>query len=568
MLLSYGAYLPSGRLDRAEVGATLGTGAGRGQRVVASFDEDSTTMGVAAARAALGHAARACAPADLYFATTSPAYLDKTNAAAIHTALGLRWRRGSRPIWPARPGRGWRRWSARPGWAGSRCWPTCGPGSPGSADERGGGDARGGVRVRCTATARSPASSAGLSRTAEVLDRWRAPEQASAQVWEERFGYEQYAPLIRHRGGGAGRRRPGAGRPRGAGLAQQRRGQAREVAGHRGPSRPAFSPVGHAGAADAGVALAAVLDHGRAGPDDPGAVAPPTAATRWCCAPPGCSRPGASRWPVDAQLKAGAPVPYATLPDLARAAGPRATAAARAGPPGRPAERASRGVEVQLLRITAAPSAASCICRPPGCATAAARSIRWTQTRLADTTGTVATFTVDRLAFSPSPPLVDAVVDFDGGGRYALEVADADPDRLAVGSRVELVFRRLFTAGGVHNYFWKARVVLMSSHGIADRVAIVGDGVHPVRGALGQVGRGPADRRGDRVPGLGAGARPGRRRRLLARHAGLRAVRADPEQAAGHRTTSRSPGSRTTAPAARSRSATPATRWPPAPTTW
>jgi acetyl-CoA C-acetyltransferase len=32
------------------------------------------------------------------------------------------------------------------------------------------------------------------------------------------------------------------------------------------------------------------------------------------------------------------------------------------------------------------------------------------EARLADTPGTVATFTVDRLAFSPSPPLVDAVV--------------------------------------------------------------------------------------------------------------------------------------------------------------
>ena len=87
-LLSYGAYLPSGRVDRAEVGATLGSGGGRGQRVVASFDEDSTTMGVAAARAALATLPGA-APADLYFATTSPAYLDKTNAAAIHTALGF-----------------------------------------------------------------------------------------------------------------------------------------------------------------------------------------------------------------------------------------------------------------------------------------------------------------------------------------------------------------------------------------------------------------------------------------------------------------------------------------------
>ena len=71
--------------------------------------------------------------------------------------------------------------------------------------------------------------------------------------------------------------------------------------------------------------------------------------------------------------------------------------------------------------------------------------------------GTVATFTVDRLAYSPSPPVVDVVVDFDGGGRCSVEVADARPDELAVGSEVELTFRRLFTAGGVHNYFWKAR---------------------------------------------------------------------------------------------------------------
>ena len=35
VLLSYGAYLPRGRLDLAEIGATLGsgTGAGRGRRV-------------------------------------------------------------------------------------------------------------------------------------------------------------------------------------------------------------------------------------------------------------------------------------------------------------------------------------------------------------------------------------------------------------------------------------------------------------------------------------------------------------------------------------------------------
>jgi uncharacterized OB-fold protein len=78
---------------------------------------------------------------------------------------------------------------------------------------------------------------------------------------------------------------------------------------------------------------------------------------------------------------------------------------------------------------------------------------------LSDKRGTVATYTVDRLAFSPSPPMIDAVVDFDGGGRYTLEVTDAAPDEVDIGTRLELTFRRLYTAGGVHNYFWKVRPV-------------------------------------------------------------------------------------------------------------
>jgi hypothetical protein len=80
---------------------------------------------------------------------------------------------------------------------------------------------------------------------------------------------------------------------------------------------------------------------------------------------------------------------------------------------------------------------------------------------MSDVAGTVATFTVDRLAYSPSPPIVFAIIDFDGGGRYPAEVTDVPEADLAadvfVGSRVEMTFRRLFTADGLHNYFWKAR---------------------------------------------------------------------------------------------------------------
>jgi hydroxymethylglutaryl-CoA synthase len=78
---------------------------------------------------------------------------------------------------------------------------------------------------------------------------------------------------------------------------------------------------------------------------------------------------------------------------------------------------------------------------------------------MSDAVGTIATFTVDRVAYSPSPPIVFAVVDFDGGGRLPLELTDCDADEVAIGARVEMTFRRLFSADGIPDYFWKGRLV-------------------------------------------------------------------------------------------------------------
>ena len=78
---------------------------------------------------------------------------------------------------------------------------------------------------------------------------------------------------------------------------------------------------------------------------------------------------------------------------------------------------------------------------------------------MADALATIVTFTVDRLAYSVSPPVIFAVVDFDGGGRLPVELTDVSPDDVEIGGRVEMTFRRLSTADGIHNYFWKARPV-------------------------------------------------------------------------------------------------------------
>jgi uncharacterized OB-fold protein len=78
---------------------------------------------------------------------------------------------------------------------------------------------------------------------------------------------------------------------------------------------------------------------------------------------------------------------------------------------------------------------------------------------MADSHGTIVTFTIDKLAYSPSPPVIFAVVDFDGGGRLPMEVCDVTPDDIAVGTKVSMTFRRLNSADGIANYFWKARPI-------------------------------------------------------------------------------------------------------------
>src|SRR5256885_2640210 len=103
-ILAYGAYLPYQRLDRKSISASLGQGGGKGTRTVASYDEDSTSLGVEAARRALrALPAGAPPPPPPYFATSAPAYPGKTNAPTLPAPLRL-----DDPVLahhPRRPGR-------------------------------------------------------------------------------------------------------------------------------------------------------------------------------------------------------------------------------------------------------------------------------------------------------------------------------------------------------------------------------------------------------------------------------------------------------------------------------
>ena len=84
-LVGYGAYIPYYKLERGRIAGVLGSGGGRGTRSVAGYDEDTTSMAVAAGRAALagltgpGGQPGRVSVRQLFLATTVPAFSRQGN---------------------------------------------------------------------------------------------------------------------------------------------------------------------------------------------------------------------------------------------------------------------------------------------------------------------------------------------------------------------------------------------------------------------------------------------------------------------------------------------------------
>ncbi len=77
---------------------------------------------------------------------------------------------------------------------------------------------------------------------------------------------------------------------------------------------------------------------------------------------------------------------------------------------------------------------------------------------LADADARVLSHTSDWLGYTPAPPFQFGHIDFDGGGRVLMEFADTDPDELHVGMPLRMVFRvkEFDNRRGYRRYFWKA----------------------------------------------------------------------------------------------------------------
>jgi 3-hydroxy-3-methylglutaryl CoA synthase/uncharacterized OB-fold protein len=471
-IVSYGAYVPRRRLRRAAIAEVLGTPPASGTRAVAGYDEDSTTMAVEAARVACRRLDRGRIDG-VYFATATPAYLEKTNATAIHAALDLADHalavdmagalRSSAGVWRAAVD------AAATGRTTLAAFADVRTGMPGGADERDGGDAGaalvfGDEDVVAEVVAMS-------SRTREFLDRWRLPTDDAAQMWEERFGEQVYVPLAQAcvaellaRGGVVAE---DVDHLVVAGMHARAVRQVPKAVGLAGALAADHAiELGNAGVAHAALVLTDVLDRAEPGEtivvvnlaDGVDAVLLRTthAITNYRSS----TADHHAQRTLSAQMAvADDSLSYATFltwrKQLVREP-------PRREEPGRPMAPVANRREGWKFGFVGS-RCLECGTRhlPPQrvCFSCQAAD-RMAPEPFADTPGTVSTFTIDRLAFSPSPPVIGAVVDFDGGGRYQCEVTDVQPDAVGIGTRVEPTFRRLYTAGGIHDYFWKLRPIL------------------------------------------------------------------------------------------------------------
>ena len=453
-ILGWGTHVPYRRLDRSTIAAVAGTGGGKGTRSVASFDEDATTMGVEAARRAV--ASSGISPNTIWFSTVAIPYLDKTNATTIHAALRLGTDVGAYDaLGSVKSAVG----ALRAGLAGDGATLVVASdirgGRPGSGDETNGGDGAAALLVGSDADGSLLAELIGRGiATEEFLDRWRTPGDVRSKLWEERFGETRYAALtpvalkaaladagveigqIDHLvvTGTHDRANTNVARSLGA------------PSGALVDSLAAF--IGNTGAASPALLLASALERA-----EPGQVVALVVLAD-----------GVEVFVFRTTAALAGYAPHHTVADQVANSG-TITYGKYLGwrgqlniePPRRPepvrpsATATGRSLDWKFGFVGSVDESGE-VHMPPA-------QIDTERRAMADAIGTIATYTIDKLSYSLNPPVVFAVVDFDGGGRLPIELTDVDAADVQMGDRVEMTFRKLFTADGVHNYFWKARPI-------------------------------------------------------------------------------------------------------------
>lgn len=484
-ICSHGGYVPRYRLSRSVIFKAMGwlngstAGNAKGRKAVANFDEDSITLAVAAARDGLDGCDRS-AIEGLYLASTTLPYKERLNAGMVSAALGL-----SDGIRAADFTGGLKAGTTAllaglDGVASGRmkqvlvCAADCRLGKPASAQEMIFGDASAAFVLGCDNVIAEWKGS--FSTTYDFVDHYRGEDARFDRQWEDRWirdmGFECLIPEAVH---GlmekCGMKISDFSRVVYPCIYPAARKKLNKILGFQPEAEQENlqGEVGESGAAHALVMLSAALEQCR--PGDRILVVSFGGGCDAICfeATDRISRTG-SRKGISASLANRAELDNYTKYLVWRNV--------------LPAEGGLRAEEDEWTRWSMAwrkrrevlglygSECRKCgtvqypqqrVCVNPDCGACDEMD----ETPLSEKAGRVASFTADMLASCMNPPAIYGHIEFEGGGRYLMDLTDCELSEVKAGLPVVMSFRRKYTDDkrGISGYFWKAVPRREVSHG-------------------------------------------------------------------------------------------------------
>lgn len=466
-----GAYLPRSRLERAAIAAATGWASGMrggkaaGRRSAGNWDEDAITMAVEAARDCLSGVDRSSVEA-LTFASTTFPFDDRSNAGVVATALDL-----AETVRSVDVAGTLRAGTTALGDALARAQADGGEAllvaadrrrtRPASAQEMAYGDGAAALLL-----GRGPGLLAeflaGASITADFVDHHRSSGEDYDYALEDRWVRDEgYLKLV----------------PRAVAAALARAGLEAGAVTHfvlQSPKRHAAAVARACGIAATAVADDLAADCGDTGTAHPllmlagvlerasvGDVVLVAGFGQGCDALLFRVVAEARRKPVAGALAAG-------VDDLeyVRFLSNQGVLEVDFGMRAERDNRTSQSAAWRRHRDVTAFIGGRCrACgtvqfpKMPGCVNPECRALHTQDDHpLADTAGSVKTYTEDWLAYTRSPPLVYGNVAFEAGGNVFIEFADTPAGTLEVGAPTRFVFRikDFDRLRGFRRYAWKA----------------------------------------------------------------------------------------------------------------
>ena len=337
-------------------------------------------------------------------------------------------------------------------------------GLPTSGDESATGDGAGALLVGDDSAGPVIAEYlGGASTTEEFIERWRTPGSTRSRQWEERFGEVKYGPLVDQAWNAALKSAElSADQVAKVIVTGMHSRAARAVSGRLGTSKEALADdrattVGNTGSAHAALLLADALESAQPAQVIALVVLADGADVLLFRTTDAIASYAPAR-AVAAQIEHASDLPYGKFLSW--------RGEVKVEPPRRPepdrisASVSGRTEDWKYGFVASRDQGSGELHMPPARVSRVGDTVDDMQPApMADVQGTIALLTIDRIAYSPSPPVAFAVVDWDGGGRLPVELTDVDASTLKMGDRVEMTFRKLYTSDEIHNYFWKARPV-------------------------------------------------------------------------------------------------------------